>query len=79
MLEHNIDGVIYRTIYYHMTSNSVVVRDGQKVLAGQKIGIVGATGTQATGVHLHFEVRTYNDKTKSFVPIDPQYIFDKHS
>lgn len=43
----------YQTRYLHMKSRSVVV--GQKVLAGQKIGVGGSTGN-STGPHLHFEV-----------------------
>ena len=77
ILEHNIDGIAYRTVYYHMLEHSVVVSEGQKVSAKQKIGVVGMSGTQVTGVHLHFEVRTFNNDKSKFEPIDPSYIFDK--
>ena len=43
-----------QTLYSHNTSNSVYV--GQYVEQGQTIGYIGQTG-QATGPHLHFEVR----------------------
>ena len=43
----------YQTRYLHMKSRSVVT--GQKVFAGQKIGVGGSTGN-STGPHLHFEV-----------------------
>jgi len=46
------DGV--RTMYAHLAR--VDVRLGARVLAGERIGHVGASGN-ATGPHLHFEVR----------------------
>lgn len=45
---------LYDLIHAHM-SQWYVVR-GQKVIAGDKLGLMGATG-QVTGPHLHFEVR----------------------
>jgi murein DD-endopeptidase MepM/ murein hydrolase activator NlpD len=45
------DGTIL--VYGHM--QSILVKEGQKVRAGDEVATMGARG-QATGVHLHFEV-----------------------
>lgn len=54
------------TLYAHMVKPLVEV--GAEVTAGQFIGSVGQTG-QATGPHLHFEIR------ESEVPTDPLYYY----
>ena len=53
----------YSAFYGHLTS--VSVQKGQKVTAGQPIGIEGDTGASG-GLHLHFELR------KGGSPIDPE-------
>ncbi|MBQ0073045.1 MAG: M23 family metallopeptidase [Prevotella sp.] len=55
------------TRYSHNSKNFVVV--GEKVKAGQVIGIVGRTG-RATTEHVHFETRIAG---RAF---DPSYVFD---
>ena len=45
----------YQTVYAHMRTGSTVVKAGQRVGQGQKLGVMGSTG-RSTGVHLHFEV-----------------------
>jgi len=44
------------TRYFHMKANSVLVKVGQKVAKGQKLGVMGTTG-DSTGIHLHFETK----------------------
>ena len=41
--------------FAHMQMRSVVVKEGERVKAGQKIGLLGSTG-YSTGPHLHFEI-----------------------
>ena len=56
-----------RSMYAHLSK--ILVRSGQKVKKGQRIGIMGSTGS-ACGVHLHFEVRV------SGKAVDPRYYLD---
>lgn len=51
MIDHG-GGIV--TLYGH--ASKLLVSEGQVVAAGEKIALVGMTGT-ATGPHLHFEVR----------------------
>ena len=52
----------YSTLYAHLSQP--LVRPGQHVAAGEKIGIAGCTGW-CTGTHLHFELRYRG------LPVDP--------
>lgn len=55
------------TIYAHC--QTIYVEEGEKISQGQQIGEVGSTGN-ATGPHLHFEVRRGNRV------VDPEYIME---
>ncbi|MDH5656148.1 MAG: M23 family metallopeptidase [Spirochaetia bacterium] len=55
----------YSTYYGHLSR--ILVKKGQKIKAGEKIGMVGSTG-KANGPHLHFEVRKAGrQKNPSFI------------
>ena len=45
----------YDTVYYHLKQNSLLVKAGDKVVAGQPIATIGNTG-HTTGRHLHFGI-----------------------
>ena len=54
------------SVYAHMKTNSATINVGDTVAQGQKIGLVGNTGT-STGCHLHFEIRDNGTKKE---PLD---------
>ena len=60
VLDHNIGGKVYSTVYGHMFPDDLLVKVGDKVTAGQHISNVGWNGevdpTGPGGAHLHFEV-----------------------
>lgn len=65
-VKHVVNGShLCTTTYNHL--NKIYVRVGQKVMAGQAIGLEGTTGS-STGNHLHFEVRLPNG---TFVDPEP--------
>ena len=61
IIEHDYNNKKYYSIYMHMSSLNVNVSD--KVLAKQKIGVIGKTG-QVTGTHLHFEICTSTTRNR---------------
>lgn len=56
-------GYGFRSVYGHLSK--IVVREGDKVMAGEKIGYSGDSGV-VTGPHLHLEI------WKDGKPVDPQ-------
>jgi len=69
-----VEGHEYYIMYWHLDSYSV--KAGQTVKKGDKIGVVGKTGT-STGIHLHFGIQdssTWNT-SKYF---NPETFFSKY-
>lgn len=67
VIRHEINGILFYTLYYHLAQ--VDVRVGDSVIAGKVIGKMGNTGG-SSGTHLHFQ---YNDSDN--VPINPGNLF----
>jgi murein DD-endopeptidase MepM/ murein hydrolase activator NlpD len=59
-------GDAYTALYAHLAQP--LVRVGQRLAAGQRIGVAGCTGW-CTGTHLHFELRHSNRA------VDPTLLF----
>lgn len=55
------------TLYAHLKSEGVLVRVGQRVRAGQQIGLSGNTGF-TTGPHLHFAVQVNRGMKLESIP-----------
>ncbi|MBP3223401.1 MAG: M23 family metallopeptidase [Actinomycetaceae bacterium] len=55
-IKHERNGEVFYSVYVHMYARDVVVKEGQKIKAGQRIGAIGSYG-KSTGPHLHFEIR----------------------
>lgn len=56
------DGSKTQCVYMHLSD--ITVKVGDKVNAGDRLGISGNTGTRTTGEHLHFGVRNVNSEGK---------------
>lgn len=52
VIQHSISGKTIYSFYAHLSSRSV--SQGTSVSKGQKIGVVGNTGSSSRGKHLHF-------------------------
>jgi murein DD-endopeptidase MepM/ murein hydrolase activator NlpD len=57
VIRHDVDGVVFSSVYGHMKLGSMHLAVGQTVSRGQLVGLVGDTG-ESTGPHLHFGILT---------------------
>jgi murein DD-endopeptidase MepM/ murein hydrolase activator NlpD len=56
IIDHEVNGVKFSTVYAHMLAGSRSFEVGDRVSVTDIVGLVGSTGL-STGAHLHFEVR----------------------
>lgn len=84
VLKHEDTDCTWITRYWHFKKGSVVVKKGQEVKQGDKLGLRGNTGI-SSGVHLHFEIwkcpkgYVYNASDRSKYAVNPlkyTYLFD---
>lgn len=57
-------------VFMHLKKGSTIVKNGQRVVTGQKLAQVGSTGA-SSGPHLHFEIWTGGPWQFGGKPIDP--------
>ena len=67
ILRHNIDGKEVFTLYGHMANNSLKVKIGDYVTAGEILGTMGSTGN-SSGAHVHVSVFTMKNYKVKTVP-----------
>jgi hypothetical protein len=77
MLEHEINGDTWETVYAHMKKYTRKFKEGDKVKQGDVIGQMGDTGN-STGQHLHFEIHKNGlwNMAKSNA-VDPEQYLEK--
>lgn len=50
---------------FHLLKGSIIVSSGQKVKAGQSLGLIGFSGAATTYSHLHYQLMNGSDFTKA--------------
>ena len=68
-------GYGYKTRYAHL--NTIEVKEGMKVVRGERIGTVGSTG-KSTGPHLHYEVEYRGNRTNPMKYMDLSMPLDEY-
>ncbi len=54
-ISHDVDGLVFTSVYGHLTAGSARVKVGDKVTEGDLIGVTGSTD-ESTGPHLFLEI-----------------------
>lgn len=79
----SIDNELYKTIYYHL--KETIVKIGQDIIVGDKIGLANNTGKFTTSDHLHFMIKmtdgrgnTINLENGYKGAMDPSFYFPKN-
>lgn len=73
-IRHSVNGTRYETLYGHLSKR--LVKKGDKVKAGDLIGIRGSTGN-STGEHLHFSIYSPHYEESTRLALNPLlYVFD---
>jgi murein DD-endopeptidase MepM/ murein hydrolase activator NlpD len=67
----HLDGAVF-TQYFHLAAIPKGLRPGKEVRAGDTIGLLGETGVENSGPHLHFTVSVRADPESPEVYIDPE-------
>lgn len=80
VINHQLDGRLYSTVYGHMNDDGLLVQTGDRVTAGQHIANQGYNGEVSPpgpgGTHLHFEVWD-GGKLAGGHSVDPSPWYDK--
>ncbi len=66
VIRHDLNGLVFDSIYAHMERNSVDLKEGDEVKVADYVGRVGNTGT-STGAHLHLEIHVDGVAVDPFV------------
>lgn len=72
VIEHDVNGDVFTTVYGHLLDGSTLVQPGQQVARGELLAQVGNTGN-SYGAHLHFEIRV-----PEVGPVNPEVWFAAH-
>ena len=64
------DGIVSE--FMHLKNNSIIVKEGQKILKGERVATMGDTGL-TTGPHLHVVIKDKNGNRQN--PLDYLYAY----